>query len=321
MLDPVLFQAVGQRLDQLRRREQAPDVVPGRQDGHRLIDHVGLVRLQVVHPALPDELYDPSRVEVDAEADAAAVLRQMLHRETQPARAAGPQHQPVGPLGEALIGQRLGEKLVVGPEVVDGDAALRYAGGAAGLEHVDRTVLVRPRHPAPDRAAPQPLVLEVSELSQDRRIRRRRRADPSPRAPPSPARTSSRLPGRSATRPPRAPRRRARPAPRRPWSSRRMPAWSSTGDLTPTGWPAGPCATQPRGPNRGLPGLRVGVTIGKRCAPVSVALAHGRNSAARAAAHGRDRAVATAVRCGRHAVAVAPAPCRPACRTREEREA
>ena len=61
-----------QRLEQLRRREHAADVVAGLEDRHRLIDDVILVGLQVLAPALLDQLDDPARIEIDAEADAAA---------------------------------------------------------------------------------------------------------------------------------------------------------------------------------------------------------------------------------------------------------
>ena len=89
-----------QRLQQLRRREHAADVVAGAEDRDRLVDDVVLVGLEVIHPALLDQLDDPARIEIDREADAAAVLRQMLDRQPQPARTARPQHQPVGALRE-----------------------------------------------------------------------------------------------------------------------------------------------------------------------------------------------------------------------------
>ena len=103
MLDPSFSSRLAQRVEQLRRGEHALDVVPGGEDRHRLIDAVLLVRLQVLHPALLDELDDPARVEVDAEADAAAVLAQVLDRQPQPARAGRPEHQPVAALGEELV--------------------------------------------------------------------------------------------------------------------------------------------------------------------------------------------------------------------------
>ena len=78
----------------------------------------------------------------------------------------GPSISQLRPLGEVLLRQRVAEHLVVDAEVVDDDAALGDAGGAAGLEDVDRLVLQRLGHPAAHRAAAQPLVLEVAEQLQ-----------------------------------------------------------------------------------------------------------------------------------------------------------
>src|SRR5690606_12325051 len=88
----------GERIEQLRRREHALDVVTGRQDRDRLIDAVLLVLFEVFHPPLLDQLHDPARIEIDAEADAAAILTQMLDRQTQPTRTRRTEHQPVRPL-------------------------------------------------------------------------------------------------------------------------------------------------------------------------------------------------------------------------------
>ena len=98
-----------QRLEQLRRREHALDVVAGAEDRDRLIDDVILVGLQVLGPALLDQLDDPARIEVDAEADAAAMLRQVLDRQPQPARAGRAEHQPVRALRKLVVGQRVAE--------------------------------------------------------------------------------------------------------------------------------------------------------------------------------------------------------------------
>src|SRR5262245_20819686 len=137
----LLLEAERERLEQLRGREHAADVVAGAQDGDRLVDHVLLVGLEVLGPALVDQLDDPARVEVDAEADPAAVLREVLDRQAQPARPRRAEHQPVRTLGEVLRGERSGVEVVVGAEVDAGDAALRDAGGAAGLEDEDRRAL------------------------------------------------------------------------------------------------------------------------------------------------------------------------------------
>ena len=80
------------------------------------------------------------------------MLRQVLDGEAQPARTGRAEHQPVGALRETLVRQRLAEHLVVDAEVVDVDARLRHAGGAAGLEDVDRLVGVGPAAPSGARA-------------------------------------------------------------------------------------------------------------------------------------------------------------------------
>ena len=116
-----------------------------------------------------DQLVDPARVEVDVEGDAAAVLGQVLDRQAQTARPGGTEHQPVAALGEALVREGLAEELVVGLEVLDVDPALGQAGRAAGLEDVERPVGQPLRHPAPDRPAAQPLVLEMAEVGAGRR--------------------------------------------------------------------------------------------------------------------------------------------------------
>src|SRR5262249_13139656 len=74
----LFFKLLAQRVEQLRRGKHALDVVPGAKNRHRLLDAVILVRSQVLHPPLLAELDDPARVEIDAEADAAAELAKML---------------------------------------------------------------------------------------------------------------------------------------------------------------------------------------------------------------------------------------------------
>ncbi len=117
-----VVQAQRERLEELRRREHALDVMPRLQDRDGLVDDVVLVGVQVVGPALLDELDHPARIEIDAEADAAPVLRQVLHGEPQTPGAARPEHQPVGAAREVLVGQGVAEHLVVDAEVVDVDA-------------------------------------------------------------------------------------------------------------------------------------------------------------------------------------------------------
>ncbi len=79
-------------------------VVAGGEHGNRLIDAVLLIFFQVIHPALFDELDHPPRIEVDAKADAATVLRQVLHSQTQPPRATGAEHQPIAAGWEVGVG-------------------------------------------------------------------------------------------------------------------------------------------------------------------------------------------------------------------------
>jgi hypothetical protein len=80
------FEPQRERLEQLWRREHASDVVAGAQDCDRLIDDVILVRLEVLVPPLLNQLDDPARIEIDAETDASAVLREMFHREAKAPR-------------------------------------------------------------------------------------------------------------------------------------------------------------------------------------------------------------------------------------------
>ena len=70
----------------------------------RLVDDVALVRLHLIHLARLDELDDPARVEVHAEADAAAMLGQMFDGQPQAARAGGADHEPVAPFGKCSSG-------------------------------------------------------------------------------------------------------------------------------------------------------------------------------------------------------------------------
>ena len=69
------------RFKQLWRREHAADIVAGVENGDGLLDHVRLVSIQVFDRARLDQLDDPARIEVDAKADAAAVLAQDARRQ------------------------------------------------------------------------------------------------------------------------------------------------------------------------------------------------------------------------------------------------
>ncbi len=155
-----------QRLEQLRRREHAADVVTGLEYRDRLIDDVALVGLEVIHPAFLDELDDPSRIEIDAERDAAAELREMLDRQSKTAGTRGAQHQPVRAFREVLVRQRRAEQLVIGAEILERHAGLRNARRAAGLEHIRRLAGESLRDPALHGTAAQPFVLECRKPRQ-----------------------------------------------------------------------------------------------------------------------------------------------------------
>ena len=194
----------------------------GLQDRHRLVDDVILVGLEVLAPPLLDQLDDPAWIEIDAETDPAAILRQVLDRQAQPPRSGRTEHQPVGAFREVLVGQRRAEQLVVGAEIVAGDARLRRAGRAAGLEDEHRLAGQASRDPALHRSAAQPLVLERPQTFQVAEPLDLGPADPTRASSRSRARTGSRWRGRNARRPLRGPARPARrvppaPAPRTRW--------------------------------------------------------------------------------------------------------
>ena len=161
-----LFQMAGKGIEQLGCREHALDLVIGRQNRHGLLDDVFLVGFQVLHPAFLDELDDPAWIEIDTETDAAAVLAQVLHCQSQAPRTGWAEHEPVGAFGEILVRQRLAEKLVVDAKIIRDHAAFRNARRTTGLENIDRLVLERLRHPAANGAAAQPFVLEQAEKLQ-----------------------------------------------------------------------------------------------------------------------------------------------------------
>ena len=71
-------QAHGEGFQEFRGGEHALDVVVGRKDRDGLVDAVLLVLFEMFHPPLLDELDHPSRIQVDAKADAAPVLAQVL---------------------------------------------------------------------------------------------------------------------------------------------------------------------------------------------------------------------------------------------------
>ena len=105
----------------------------------------------------------PARIQIHAKADAATVLGQVLHRQTQPARPRRSEHQPVGALREVLLRERRAEQLVVGPEVVARNARLRNARRAARFKDEHRLAGQALGHPAPHRTAAQPLIFKRAE--------------------------------------------------------------------------------------------------------------------------------------------------------------
>jgi len=90
------------------------------QQSEALFDNVLFVTLGHVDFAHFDELDHPARIQVHHEANAAAVLGQVLDRQPQAARAARAEHQPVGAARESVIGERGAEGFVIQAEVLYG---------------------------------------------------------------------------------------------------------------------------------------------------------------------------------------------------------
>ena len=81
--------------------------------------HVILVGLQVLHPALLDQLDHPARIEIHAEADAAAMLRQVFDAKAQDAAdREGPSISQFEPRGKYSSGSVSLNSLVIGSKVV-----------------------------------------------------------------------------------------------------------------------------------------------------------------------------------------------------------
>jgi hypothetical protein len=139
------------------------DVVVRAQQRQALLDHVLLVALGLIEFAQLEELDDPAWIEIHHEADAAAVLCQVLDGQPEAARTARADHQPVRSAREKLIRQRGAKGFVIGTEVVDTDARFGNAGRAARFECKDGLVGVGARHPAAHGTAAQPLVLKKAE--------------------------------------------------------------------------------------------------------------------------------------------------------------
>ena len=129
-----------------------------------LIDAMLFVALGFLNVATLDQFYDPARVEIDAEGDASAMLRQVLDSEPETAWAARAQMQPIGSPREKFVGQSIGEGFVIDPEILVRDPGFRNAGGPSGFKREDRLIRVGLRDPAADGTSAQPLVFEEAEF-------------------------------------------------------------------------------------------------------------------------------------------------------------
>src|SRR5262249_5999425 len=69
-----VFEFLGERFEQLGCSEHASDLVARPEQRYRLLDHMSFVPLQRGELAPFDQLDSPTRVEVDAKTDSAAVL-------------------------------------------------------------------------------------------------------------------------------------------------------------------------------------------------------------------------------------------------------
>src|SRR4029079_14262485 len=154
---------LAERLEQLRSREQAANVVVCAQQRHALFDDVLLVLLGHLRLAHLQQLNDPARIEVDHQTDPAATFREMLDRETQATWSSWTKRKPIGSFRKELFRQRVAKRFVVEAEVFDIYARLRHARAAAGFKRVNRTIRVTLRHPATHWTTAQPLVLEKTE--------------------------------------------------------------------------------------------------------------------------------------------------------------
>src|SRR6185295_5253901 len=121
-----------------------------------LLSHLWLPHLE--------QLDYPARIEIDHEADTAAILGQMLNGQAQTTWPGRTKRQPVSALRKKLIRKRVTECLVVKPKILDVDPRFWNAGTAAGFEGVHGTFGITARYPAPHRATTQPFVLEGSQL-------------------------------------------------------------------------------------------------------------------------------------------------------------
>src|SRR5262249_31266560 len=130
----------------------------------RLHDDVLFIALHLGHVAALDELDNPTRIEVHAETDAAAILRKVLDGQAQATRAAGAEHQPVGTLGKELVGQCGAEGFVIGAKIVNVDAGLGDSSGTTSFKNIYGLVCIRFRNPPANGSTAQPFVFEEAKL-------------------------------------------------------------------------------------------------------------------------------------------------------------
>ena len=138
--------------------------MPGSQNRDRLINAMFLVFFEVIHPALLDQLHDPTRIQVDTKADSLAVLGEMLDGKSQTSRPTRPEHQPVRTLGKIFVRKGIAEQLVIGPVILDYNATFRNSRRSAGFKHVSRLVGVPFWNPPSYGATTQPLVFKMRKF-------------------------------------------------------------------------------------------------------------------------------------------------------------
>ena len=110
-----------------------------------------------------DEPDDPARIKIDHEADAFAILGQMLNRQPQSPRTRGTERQPIGAARKELFRQGFTKGFVIQSEVLDVDPGFWNSRAATGFESVDGLAGKALRHPATHRATTQPFVLKWSQ--------------------------------------------------------------------------------------------------------------------------------------------------------------
>src|SRR5690606_1300839 len=89
-----------------------------------------------------DEFLDPTGIEIDVVATAAAEIGEMLDGETEATRSGRSHHDPVAALGKILVAELFGELLVVVFVILPSDPLFGQAGGAAGFKNVEGPPLV-----------------------------------------------------------------------------------------------------------------------------------------------------------------------------------